>query len=83
MLHILTLNWNAKDKISDLYKSLLPNLEGLDYTWHIKDNASKDGSIDEIKNWNNSKINLIEYGHNRDSYAVGMNRLFKESNANA
>lgn len=79
MLHIFTLNWQGKDKISKLKTSIIPALSDIDYTWHIKDNNSTDGSVEEIKNWNDININLIEYPNNQQSYSQGMNLLFKEA----
>jgi GT2 family glycosyltransferase len=81
MLHILTLTWQGKDKISTLKESLLPALSGLDYVWHIKENGSTDGSVDQIKTWKDMNVNLIAFEHNRQNYAQGMNLLFKEASA--
>ena len=44
-LHILTLTWNACDKLTKLKESLLPALSNIDYTWLIKDNASIDNTV--------------------------------------
>jgi len=78
-VHVLTLNWQGKDKISKLKESFRPAIKDIDYVWHIKDNGSTDGSVEEIKNWNDVKYNLIEYPNNRQSYSQGMNLLFKEA----
>ena len=51
MLHILTLTWNAADKLSKLHDSLMPALEGIDYRWLIKDNASKDDTVVQASSW--------------------------------
>jgi len=82
-LHILTLSWQGKDKLQKLKPSLLPALEGLDWTWHIRDNGSSDGSVEEIRNWNHPNINLIAYPNNKNSYSSGMNELFKEASPTA
>lgn len=79
MLKILTLNWNGKEKLEKLYPTLISSLNGLDYEWHIKDNASKDDSIEYIRSQKNTKVNIINYPHNNDSFAYGCNFLFKES----
>lgn len=79
MLKILTLNWDGASKLEKLYPSLLNNLTNIDYEWWIKDNASKDMSLDLIKSWNNDKINLIKHSHNSDNFSYGCNFLFKES----
>ena len=79
MLKIFTLHWNKKDTIKELYLSFMPSLSGLEWEWWIKDNGSTDGSIDEIKSWDNPNIKLIEYGNNKLNYSQGMNYLFDES----
>jgi hypothetical protein len=82
MLKILTLNWNGADKLATLQKSLLPALDGLDYTWYIRDNGSIDNSVKLIESWANDKIVLIKYPNNQKNYAQGMNFLFKEATPN-
>lgn len=78
MLHIFTLNWNGKDKLEKLYPSLINATKNIDYTWWIRDNGSKDGSIDWIQN--NIKIKLLNIKHNRGSFAEGVNSLWKLAN---
>ena len=34
-LHIITLNWNGKDKLKELYPSLINSLSAIDYQSHI------------------------------------------------
>lgn len=80
-VHIFTLTWQGKDKIQKLKTSLLPAVENLDWIWHIKENGSTDGSVEEIKNWNHPNVNLIAYPDNKNNYSQGMNFLFKEANA--
>jgi GT2 family glycosyltransferase len=75
----MTLSWQGKDKLQKLKTSLVPALKNLDAIWHIKENGSKDGSIEEILNWKDIKVNLVKCSHNRDSYALGMNILFNEA----
>lgn len=82
MLHLYTLNWNSKDKITNLYNSLDKYYKDLDFKWFIKDNNSNDGSQEIIDSFKNPKINLIKYTHNKDNFAEGMNFLFKESKPN-
>lgn len=81
MLHILTLNWNGKDKLEALCPTLLANLKNIEWRWLIKDNASEDNSIQTILSWNNLNIIPLKYEHNNDTYSQGCNFLFKESNA--
>jgi GT2 family glycosyltransferase len=82
MLKILTLNWEGKDKLEKLYPTLINSLKGIDYEFYIKDNGSKDGSVDLGKIWNNNKLHIIPYPHNRDNFSEGVNFLFKEANPN-
>jgi len=79
MLYLFTLNWNGADKLLKLKESIIPNLEGLDYTWLIKDNASKDDSAQLIKSWENNNIKCIEYKNNQQNFSAGMNFLFAEA----
>jgi len=75
MLYVLTLTWNACDKLTKLKESLLPALAGLDYTWLIKDNASKDDTVAVANSWGgNTKV--IPYKDNRQNFSEGMNFLF-------
>ena len=66
MLYILTLTWNASEKLSKLKESLLPALDGIDYTWLIRDNASKDNTVEMASTWGNN-------------FSTGMNYLFNEA----
>ena len=79
MLYLFTLNWNGADKLLKLKESIMPNLEELDYTWLIKDNASKDDSAQLIKSWENNNIKCIEYKNNQQNFSAGMNFLFAEA----
>lgn len=79
MLYIISLNWNGLEKIKKLKDTLLPALKDIEYQWYIKDNGSQDKSIDELNSWQHPNINIIDYKHNRDNYAQGMNFLFKEA----
>lgn len=77
-LYIFTLTWNGIDKLTKLNKSLIPALNGLDYEWFIKDNASTDGTVDVAKSWDGN-INVIAYKNNLQNFSKGMNYLFKEA----
>jgi GT2 family glycosyltransferase len=81
-LHILTLHWNAKNKIERLYKSLIPSLDGIDFKWWIKDNNSIDGSVEYLKSIESENIEVYYCSHNRDSFSIGMNILFNRVNPN-
>lgn len=75
MLNILTLTWNGLDKLSKLHKSLIPALEGIDYTWFIKDNASKDDTVAVASTWGD-KVKVISYKDNKQNFSEGCNFLF-------
>jgi GT2 family glycosyltransferase len=76
MLHVLTLSWNASDKLTKLKDSLLPALAGIDYQWHIKDNGSTDNTIATVSAWD-TKTHLIPYKDNRQNFSAGVNYLFR------
>lgn len=78
MLYILTLTWNGCDKITTLKNSLIPSLDGIDYTWLIKDNASKDDTIKVASEWGD-KVKVIPYKNNLQNFSAGMNFLFTEA----
>lgn len=78
MLHLLTLTWNASDKLSKLKESLLPALSDVEYTWLIKDNASKDDTVKVASSWDGN-IKVIPYKDNRQNFSEGMNFLFAEA----
>lgn len=75
MLCILTLTWNKCDKLCKLKDSLVPALEGIDYTWFIKDNASKDNTFTEASNWG-AKVKITKYRDNLQNFSQGMNYIF-------
>lgn len=75
MLHLLTLTWNGCDKLTKLKESLMPALEGIDYQWHIKDNASKDDTVAVAKTWGD-RVNVIPYKSNSQNFSAGCNFLF-------
>ena len=81
-IHVLTLTWNGKDKLLALRPGLSKALEIVDEPseWYIRDNGSKDGTVNEISEWNDSfKTTCFDIGHNRDSFAQGMNYLFEQA----
>lgn len=81
MIHVLTLNWNGKDKLERLAPGLLANLEqtGEEYCWYIRDNGSKDGSVQFIEELIKSgkKVKALFVDHNRNNFAQGVNSLAK------
>lgn len=81
MLKIFTLNWNGEDKLKKLAPSLFNSLNNIDYEWYVKDNASKDGSVNYLKSLNNPRILIFEYQNNLQNFSEGMNYLFSLSKA--
>lgn len=77
----MTLTWNAVDKLSKLHDSLMPALEGIDYRWLIKDNASKDDTIVKASTWGD-KITIIPYKDNKQNFSAGCNYLFQIAKPN-
>ena len=78
MLYLLTLTWNACDKLTKLKESILPALEGIDYTWIIKDNASNDDTVAVARSWGD-KVRVIPYKDNLQNFSAGMNYCFNEA----
>lgn len=79
MLYIFTLSWEGKDKLTNLYPTLLPSLGEINYKWLIKDNGSKDGTIDLINSWKNENIIGYSYPDNLQNYSQGNNWLFDQA----
>jgi GT2 family glycosyltransferase len=77
-LIIMTLTWNACDKLTALKESLIPALNDIDYTWLIKDNASKDDTIAISSEWGD-KVKVIPYKNNLQNFSAGVNHLFAEA----
>jgi O-antigen biosynthesis protein len=75
MLYILTLTWNACDKLVKLHDSLMPSLHHISYKWLIKDNASNDKTIETINSWEEN-VKVLPYKDNKQNFAAGMNYLF-------
>jgi GT2 family glycosyltransferase len=78
MLYLLTLTWNGADKLSKLKESIMPALKDLDYQWLIKDNASKDNTLEMCSEWKEN-IKTIPYKNNAQNFSEGMNFLFNEA----
>lgn len=73
---ILTLTWNGLDKLEKLYASLMPALDGIDYQWFIKDNASKDDTIKVASTWGD-RVKVIAHPNNQQNFSQGCNVLFQ------
>ena len=75
MIHVLTLTWNGLDKLQRLRPGLISNLEktGVPFKWYIRDNGSKDGTVEEISKWDH--VAVLAKDHNRDNFAQGVNSL--------
>lgn len=81
MLNILTLTWNGEHKLAKLEASLMPALDGINYKWFIKDNASKDGTLKMISDWSNSNVVSHAYPSNQQNFSEGCNYLFERTGA--
>jgi GT2 family glycosyltransferase len=80
-LIIITLNWNGVKYLQPLYDTLtvaLSNCKFDECVWYIADNGSRDASVDVIKGFKN--FDLLEVGHNRNSFASGCNQLVSRAN---
>ena len=77
-MYLFTLTWNACDKLTKLKESLIPALDGIDYTWIIKDNASKDDTVAVASTWGD-KVKVIPYKNNLQNFSAGMNYCFNEA----
>jgi O-antigen biosynthesis protein len=83
-ISVLTLTWNGIDnliKVADSLVQIAHNFNG-DLHWYIRDNGSKDGTVDRISEMGDGGTFITTYdiGHNRDSFAKCVNFLFKEAN---
>jgi GT2 family glycosyltransferase len=58
-LSIIIVNWNTKQLLLDCLSSIFKNTKGLNYEVIIVDNASTDGSTEEIKNLKLKIKNLV------------------------
>jgi GT2 family glycosyltransferase len=77
-LVILTLTWNAKEKLQALYDSILPALEGIDWRWGIKDNGSNDNTVEMVESWKNDRVTVFAYKNNLQNYSQGNNWLCQQ-----
>lgn len=80
MIKIFTLSWNGRHLLNNLYKGLFSNLEKLniEYSWFIRSNGCKDGTVEEFSKYNNTYIQQVS--HNTANFAQGVNSLVKYSN---
>lgn len=84
-LHILTLTWNGADKLKKLIPTLNASLPECfdfvkDVVWHIRDNGSKDNTVEVLDKFALDKTIFLA-GHNRDSFARGVNSLWERAEA--
>jgi O-antigen biosynthesis protein len=82
-VHVLTLTWNGADKLS----KLLPSLEAvakdfeqhsISLRWHIRDNGSNDSTREVVSRFKYD-YSLSMISHNRASFAVCVNQLWKDA----
>lgn len=82
-LHILTLNWNGSTHLEKLIPSLekavleIERNDDFAVKWYVRDNGSKDDSVQVLESYTRSK-KVFEIGHNRGTFASGMNELRAE-----
>jgi GT2 family glycosyltransferase len=84
-LFILTLTWNGEDKLKNLTPSLFSSISamprftksGVETKWLVRDNGSNDGSVNYLRNNYPYPLEILEAGHNRESFAGGVNSLWK------
>lgn len=79
MIYALCLNWNGENLLKKMIPGLIENLSNTNHEYKIlvRDNGSKDNSVLFLKELN---IDVLEAGHNRDSFSKGVNSLFKIAN---
>lgn len=81
-LHILTLNWNGSNSLKKLIPSLekvvsrVQNTTDWNVNWCIRDNGSKDDSLEIIETYSKTK-KIIKEGNNLGTFSSGMNSLFE------
>lgn|SRR5574343_572725 len=74
-ISVLTLTWNGLDKLKILQPGLIRNLKETNqpWTWYIRSNGCKDGTVGEVEKWEGVKVLVKD--HNRDNFAQGVNSL--------
>lgn len=76
MIHALVLTWNGIAHMRRLHDSIQPILDQTpDMMVWVKDNASTDGTADEVRTWGD-RWHLIAHPDNRQNFAEGCNLLF-------
>ncbi len=84
-LHIFTLNWNGARYLKPLHSDLMKSTRGMNAVWHIRDNGSKDESMDILDRMchlpgdKRMNLHILDVGHNRSSFAGCMNDIFEVS----
>ena len=80
-LHIFTLSWEALPLLQQLKESLLPTLKGINYSWHIKDNGSTDGTALVLDEWSKSNNSIFAHAYpdNKQTFSEGMNWLYQKA----
>jgi len=81
-IHALTLTWNGQDKLEKLSPTFFDATKDLnaEVIWYIRDNGSKDDTLkyleSEKERWGDN-LKVLDAGHNRESFAGGVNSLWK------
>lgn len=61
---IIIVNYNTKELIKNAIQSVFDKTENIDYEIIVIDNASQDGSVEDLKNTFQEKIKIIESKEN-------------------
>ena len=61
---IIIVSYNTKELTKRTIQSVFDKTEGIEYEIIVIDNASKDGSVEELKKTFQDKITIIESGEN-------------------
>jgi len=81
-IYCLTLAWNNKKELKDLYptlKSALSLIPG-DSFWMLRDNASEDGTQELVESWDDSDfVQYYKMDNNKSNFSAGNNFLAKKA----
>lgn len=77
-IHALTLSWNGQSLLEALQPGLAQNLKHFDWNWYIRDNGSKDRSVELAQSW--AQTAVLPISHNRANFAEGVNSLVEFAN---
>ena len=73
-------NLSLRPVYVELMMLLEPDGENFEWKWYVKDNGSKDGSVEYLSSIQSDKVDVLFCSHNTDSFSSGMNILFERAN---